>query len=196
MIGRCTNPRASFFERYGGRGISVCERWRTFDNFIADMGRKPGPHYSIDRIDNDGNYEPANCRWATEREQKRNTRRTVMMSVGGRTMCMKDWCRELGLTQGCVRSRLARGMTAEQALSPPGTFAMVRAVGERASKARLTADQVRWARAEYARGKVSGRAIGRLLGISSSAVARMLRGGSWKHISGISPEERERVRAT
>lgn len=69
MIQRCTNPNNQHWDRYGGRGISVCERWLAFEGFYADMGDCPGPGLSLDRVDNDGNYEPANCRWATKFEQ-------------------------------------------------------------------------------------------------------------------------------
>lgn len=72
MKQRCTNPNNSRFYKYGGRGISVCERWSRFENFYADMGPRPSPKHSIDRIDNDGNYEPGNCHWATRSEQQHN----------------------------------------------------------------------------------------------------------------------------
>jgi hypothetical protein len=72
MRQRCGNPRCRRYANYGGRGISICERWRAFENFLADMGRRPSPDHSLDRIDNDGNYELGNCRWATRSQQQRN----------------------------------------------------------------------------------------------------------------------------
>jgi hypothetical protein len=74
MLGRCCNTQNRAFQDYGGRGISVCARWMDFWNFVSDMGSKPSPHHSIDRIDNDGDYEPGNCRWATATEQTHNQR--------------------------------------------------------------------------------------------------------------------------
>lgn len=85
MIARCHSPKNGGFKHYGGRGISVCKRWRSFENFLADMGERPGPKHSIDRIDTNGNYEPENCRWATNAEQqlnKRTTRNSILGVTG------------------------------------------------------------------------------------------------------------------
>ncbi|WP_143565689.1 hypothetical protein [Sinorhizobium fredii] len=72
MHQRCNNPKSTRYAKYGGRGIMICERWNSFENFLADMGPRPTPDHSIDRRDNDGNYEPGNCRWATRSEQQQN----------------------------------------------------------------------------------------------------------------------------
>ena len=84
MLGRCGNPNDSAFKDYGGRGITVCDRWKeSFENFLADMGERPSLEYSIDRIDVNGNYTPENCRWATSKEQARNRRDNRALNGGG-----------------------------------------------------------------------------------------------------------------
>jgi hypothetical protein len=117
MLRRCSNPRNPNFRYYGERGIVVCERWKSFQDFLCDMGPRPSPLHSLDRIDNDGNYEPGNCRWATRDEQMRNTRRTQMLTFNGETMCRKDWASRVGLTVDALRGRLRRGWDLSRALA-------------------------------------------------------------------------------
>lgn len=121
IIARCFNPNYKRFSGYGGRGITLCDRWRnSFEAFLSDMGTRPSPQHSIDRFpDNDGNYEPGNCRWATRREQSRNTRRTRMLTFRGQTKCLSDWAAELGVSYLMILKRLKRGWTIEMALSVP-----------------------------------------------------------------------------
>jgi hypothetical protein len=109
MVQRCTNPRRRGYEHYGGRGIRVCDRWRnSFAMFLADMGPRPSAKHSIDRVDNDGHYEPGNVRWATRAVQARNTVRSRLLTLGERTMCLTDWARELGLGATSLAERLER----------------------------------------------------------------------------------------
>lgn len=117
MKSRCSNAARVAYSRYGGRGISVCERWaNSFPDFLADMGPRPSPDHSLDRIDNDGNYEPGNCRWATKKEQMRNTANTVRVSVRGEIVALIDACEQFGVRRSIVDSRLRKGWTPEQAL--------------------------------------------------------------------------------
>lgn len=120
MIARCTNPNHKDYRYYGGRGIRVCGRWLdSFANFYADMGSRPRGAYSIDRIDNDGNYEPSNCRWATAIEQNMNKRTKVQtLTHNGMTMTITQWAKTLGIGSCALRLRLRRE-TVSQALSRP-----------------------------------------------------------------------------
>lgn len=119
MIQRCTNPKWPKWEHYGGRGISVCEHWLAFENFYADMGDPPSAKHSIDRRDNNGNYEPGNCRWATKREQCSNQRRNHNVTFGGRTQAVIQWAREFGVNPDTLRHRLKKGWDIGLALSTP-----------------------------------------------------------------------------
>ena len=118
MWGHCTRPTHPHFDRYGGRGILVCVRWRDFRDFLADMGERPAGT-SLDRIDNDGNYEPGNCRWATEVEQKANTRVAIRLTLNGETLGQAEWARRLGVRTTTIAHRLRRGWPLERALTEP-----------------------------------------------------------------------------
>lgn len=116
MKARCNNPKCKDYYRYGGRGISVCERWlNSFENFLADMGR-PGHKESLDRIDLDGNYEPGNCKWATDREQARNRSNNVWVFHDGVKYCMTDYARLFNKNLSSIYGRMKRyGETPEVA---------------------------------------------------------------------------------
>ncbi len=119
MRNRCSNQKHHAYKDYGGRGISVCERWSEFDNFLADMGPRLSPKHSIDRINNNGNYEPDNCRWATIEEQNRNRRDLVWITYKGKTNHLSGWCKELGFCLQTIHCRLKRGWSIEKSLSTP-----------------------------------------------------------------------------
>lgn len=118
MRARCGNPRQTAYSYYGGRGIKVCERWSVFENFLADMG-EPGVGLTLDRIDSNGNYEPSNCRWATKAEQTRNQRKSVRLTMNGKTLTQTEWAREVGIHSKTISMRLRAGFSDEEALTAP-----------------------------------------------------------------------------
>jgi hypothetical protein len=115
MRRRCNNPNHSTYQYYGGRGIKVCERWDSFDSFLKDMGEKP-EGMTLDRINNDGNYEPGNCRWSTHKEQVRNTSQNRLFTVNGKTQCLSAWAEEAGINFKTVHTRISRNWSIERAL--------------------------------------------------------------------------------
>ncbi len=120
MRNRCTNPNNKYFPLYGGRGITVCQRWtESYENFLADMGLAP-PKSSLDRIDNDGPYSPENCRWTTRSVQTRNTRKNRLLTHNGVTQCVAAWAESTGLKHSTICARLDdHGWTVERTLSTP-----------------------------------------------------------------------------
>lgn len=121
MMQRCYNKNCSSYRRYGGKGIIVCTRWReTFDNFYADMGPRPSPKHSLDRYPNrNGNYEPDNVRWATDKEQAQNRDATVRVKSGGKLISVSEFSEQIGVHSQMLRRRLARGWSIEDALTTP-----------------------------------------------------------------------------
>lgn len=119
MLRRCTNARQSNFKYYGGRGITICDRWRTFANFLADLGPMPveGGPWTVDRIDNNGDYKPSNCRWALRSTQANNKRSNRTLTHSNRTQTIALWSREIGLSVGTILGRLKRGWSHERTLT-------------------------------------------------------------------------------
>jgi hypothetical protein len=109
MKSRCSNPKAQQYKWYGGRGITVCERWRkSFEAFYEDMGPRPSPKHTLDRRDNEGPYSPENCKWSTWKEQGRNKRNTKYITINGETRCASEWAEVLGLPPETVYYRFIR----------------------------------------------------------------------------------------
>lgn len=106
MTYRCSNPNASAYTHYGGRGIKVCERWSDFSLFFQDMGPRPSPQHQVDRIDNDAGYSPSNCRWATRKEQASNRRTSRVITFRGRSRTLDQWAERVGISKQALSFRL------------------------------------------------------------------------------------------
>lgn len=114
---RCNNKNYNARHLYGGRGIKVCKRWlESFNNFYKDMGSKPSPDHSLDRIDNNKGYSPKNCRWATKKEQGFNRRSTRKITINGETKCLLDWCKHYDVIDSVVLRKIQRGYEPIEAL--------------------------------------------------------------------------------
>lgn len=123
MISRCENPKNKQYKDYGGRGIFICDRWRkSYEAFLADMGRRPQGH-TLDRIDNEQGYGPANCRWATRLQQMANTRRARMLTINGVTLHHSAWAKRYGIDPRSFHQRMKRGWDPIRALGDPPDLA-------------------------------------------------------------------------
>lgn len=119
MLQRCLNPKDKAYPKYGGRGIKVCERWMEFENFIHDVGPRPSLAYSLDRKDNDGDYCPENCRWATNKEQSNNRRTNTLIEYHDQTHTISEWAEKLNLPVSALLLRLNNKWTIERAFTTP-----------------------------------------------------------------------------
>jgi hypothetical protein len=118
MRKRCFNPKNPEYKNYGGRGITVCDRWLSFEAFLEDMGERPSSKHTLDRYpDNNGNYEPGNCAWRTQKEQMQNRRVNHWITFDGRTQTISAWAEETGFTPGKIWNRLNLGWSVERALT-------------------------------------------------------------------------------
>lgn len=122
MKQRCTNPRSKFFAYYGGRGITICADWiDSFENFLKDMGEKP-EDMSLDRINNNGSYEPGNCRWATKKEQQNNLRSNRIYNLYGKDFTISQLSEKFGIHRNTLDRRLKLGIPVIQAVIPPKKY--------------------------------------------------------------------------
>lgn len=116
---RTRNPNCPCYLQYGAKGITCCERWNKFENFLEDMGERPGKEYSIDRIDNTLGYTPENCRWATHTEQNRNRSCCIYIEIEGKKQTVKEWSIELGIKRQTIERRLKLGWSDYDAVTQP-----------------------------------------------------------------------------
>ena len=119
MRKRCLNPKHKSYKDYGGRGIAICERWNSYDNFIFDMGRKPTKSHSIERIDNNKGYSPENCKWGTKEEQSNNQRSNRILEWNGQSMTLSKWAKKRKMSTAILSYRLKRGWSIHDALFRP-----------------------------------------------------------------------------
>ena len=120
ILSRCLNQNDKVYKNYGGRGIKVCDRWAdSFENFLKDMGKKPSAKHSIERIDNNGDYSPENCRWATPKEQTWNRRNTIYVDYNGKKIALPELAHQFNMKTSIVYKRLKRGWDLKTALTAP-----------------------------------------------------------------------------
>lgn len=192
MLSRCRNPKMTKFCDYGGRGIKVCDRWQHgegglsgFECFLSDMGRRPTRRHSIDRRDNDGNYEPSNCRWATNKQQANNRRSNRKLTFRGETLSMMDTAAKYGVSYFVLRNRITRGWPVEPAiLNPPGQAVHPRrfAVGSQLPQSALTEAEVTEIRKLYSSHDYTMLELANRFGVSPPTICLAVNRQTWKHV--------------
>lgn len=180
MKARCSNCNNANYHNYGGRGITVSDSWQKFENFYADMGERP-EGMSLDRIDNDKGYSADNCRWASVKQQMRNTRINNWITFNGKTQILKDWADELGLSEQVIHRRLNKcGWSVEDALTIPvnGRSGLD---GSNNGKAKLDEWSVKWIKRMLKAGN-KGRYLADIFGVNESAISSIKSGQRWSQV--------------
>ncbi len=173
---RCYDPKNISFPRYGALGVVVCERWRNFELFVADMGIRPAG-MTLDRWPNrKGNYEPGNCRWSTPKQQVENSSIPIMIEFQGKTQCISDWAKELGIRQSLLSWRIRKGWPLGRALC---ANVRQRSRGEQQASPKLNDEAVRYIRSS----PLSSRALGSMFRVSKSVILDVKHFVTWKQVS-------------
>lgn len=171
MMERCYNPKHESYPDYGGRGIAVCEQWHSFSRYYEDTGDVPEEGLTLDRVNNDGNYEPDNVRWATIAEQSMNRRNTRYVEWDGAKKTLKQWASDLGISYEILRQRI------DYLKWPIG-----KALTTPYSRSVLTKQQVVEIRYEHSANGFGSRRLAQQYGVSSGTIQAILEGRTWKHV--------------
>lgn len=186
IIRRCYSPTATAYPRYGAKGVRVCDKWRAgFVNFYNDMGPRPSPKHSIDRIENSKGYEPGNCRWATRKEQSIN-RSNVKRAMGAKEVILCVENEKRGMKRGRLTERLRRDPGRDPLDNEQWRIGQR---GEANCNAKLNSAQV----AEIRAGEFSTKELATKFGISTARVRQIKRGVGWRHIGTASKDDRAKV---
>lgn len=182
MIKRCTDKTYANYHRYGGRGITICERWNDYRNFLEDMGVKP-TGTTLERTDNDGNYELYNCRWATPYEQATNRSNNHLITCNGITYTITDWARVLDISESTIRRRLDAGVSIEDALSTEKWIQRLKKKEPNtiSSKANLTIEQVREIKQKLRMGIMS-KTLAEEYNVTKYVIYNVKTGRQYKHV--------------
>lgn len=175
---RCTNENSDNYHLYGGRGISICDRWNDFVNFLADMGERP-PGTSLDRVDPDGNYTPSNCRWATPKQQARNRRNSLLVEIDGVLISLVDLAEEFEVPKTTIYRRYKAGLRGSELVCRANRNRLL--TGESKASSKLTAAAVLDIRRRHAAGARVG-ALAKDFAVSQPTINDIVRRSTWKHV--------------
>jgi hypothetical protein len=184
---RCYNQNDAGYKNYGGRGIKICDRWRySFKSFLDDMGPRPSPEHSIDRINVNGNYEPLNCRWADPIQQASNKRSTILIEYQGQKKTLPEWCRHFGLKEERTYNRYAtQKLPLDEVFASPKNhslgFIRARSEGRKHPIQKLTEPEVIHIRALHEQGH-SAPQIAKIYNCSPSNINLIIRRKIWTHL--------------
>lgn len=192
ILSRCRNPNSYKYKDYGGRGIKVCSRWENGDGirtgfqcFLSDIGQKPSPKHSVDRINNDGDYEPSNCKWSTNKRQANNRRSNRKLTYQGESMSMMDLADKYRMSYFVLRNRISRGWPVDKAITMPlgtGYLPKRTATGAGLPQTVLTDGEVREIRSSYAAGGITMVQVADRFGISPANVCLIVNRKSRKNV--------------
>lgn len=181
MRQRCNDVNHHKYYAYGFRGVKVCDRWNKFENFLEDMKEPPTPKHSIDRIDNNGDYEPSNCRWATNYEQANNTRNNIIIEFNGETKTLSEWCNNSGIIYSKALYRFNQGYDIKTILED-NNIIRKDLIGTNNKRAKFNKDDIYYIVSLFVNGKIPIKRIAKNFNVDFNTIKKILTGQSYKNI--------------